>query len=85
MSEFGQSTLDPRDILRLMEEIALPLTPRLAFSIAETEVACGLSRATIYRLIERGELVTVKRGGRRLVPRAELERLCGADGAEAVA
>lgn len=50
--------------------------PRLAYSIPEAEFASGLSRATLYRLMERGELTTVKRLGRRLVPARELERLC---------
>lgn len=56
--------------------------PRLAYSISEAEFATGLSRATLYRLIERGELHTVKRMGRRLVPTAELQRLSGAVSAE---
>jgi excisionase family DNA binding protein len=47
--------------------------------LSETEVATGLSRATLYRLIERGELRTVKRGARRLVSTAELQRLSGAE------
>jgi excisionase family DNA binding protein len=52
--------------------------PRLAFSLAETEVSTGLSRATLYRMIGSGELKTVTCGRRKLVPKAELERLCGA-------
>jgi excisionase family DNA binding protein len=51
---------------------------RLAFSIAESAATSGLSRSTLYRLMEAGELRTVKRGQRRLVPTAELQRLCGA-------
>jgi excisionase family DNA binding protein len=50
--------------------------PRLGYSLAEAEVLTGLSRATLYRLLKRGELQTVKRGGRRLVPSRELEKLC---------
>ena len=53
--------------------------PRFSFSIAEAEVMSGLSRATIYRMIAAGTLKTVQRGRRRLVPTAELEKLCGAD------
>ena len=52
---------------------------RLTFSIAEAATAAGISRATVYRLIDRGELRTVKLGDRRLVPRVELERLCNAE------
>ena len=50
--------------------------PRLAYSIAESEALSGLSRSSLYRLIAAGQLKTVQRGRRRLVPSAELERLC---------
>jgi excisionase family DNA binding protein len=40
---------------------------RRALSIRETAQACGLSRATIYRLIEQQKLATLKVGSRRLV------------------
>jgi excisionase family DNA binding protein len=53
--------------------------PRLAFSLAEVEVSTGLSRATLYRMVDAGTLRTVQHGRRRLVPAAELERLCGAE------
>lgn len=56
--------------------------PRLAYSIAESEAATGLSRATLYRLMDRGLLRTVKfggAGGRRLIPVEELNRLCTPD------
>lgn len=60
----------------MMPDALSPPLKRLAYSLAETEAATGLSRTGLYRLIARGELQTVKRGGRRLVPAAELERLC---------
>jgi excisionase family DNA binding protein len=53
--------------------------PRLTFSIAESEAISGLSRSSLYRLIAAGKLRTILCGRRRLVPSAELERLCGAD------
>jgi excisionase family DNA binding protein len=40
---------------------------RRALSIREAAQACGLSRATLYRLIEQRKLETVKVLGRRLV------------------
>jgi len=44
---------------------------RLALSIPEAAKVCGLSRATLYRLIQEKRLETVKIGSRRLVrPRA---------------
>jgi len=60
------------------------LLPRLAYSLSECEILSGLSRSSLYRLMAAGQLRTVKRGDRRLVPSAELERLCSVD-AEQVA
>jgi excisionase family DNA binding protein len=54
-----------------------PPIPRLAYSIAESEALTGLSRSSLYRLIAAGKLKTVQHGRRRIVPRGELERLCG--------
>jgi excisionase family DNA binding protein len=41
---------------------------RRALSIKEAAQSCGLSRATVYRLIADGKLTTFKIGARRLVP-----------------
>jgi len=60
-----------------------PPIPRLTYSIAEREVLSGLSRSSLYRLIAAGQLKTVQRGRRRLVPRDELERLCRVEQAHA--
>jgi excisionase family DNA binding protein len=49
--------------------------PRYAYSLDETARAINLSRSSLYELIDSGELKTVKLGRRRLVPRAELERI----------
>ena len=40
---------------------------RRAISINEMIKICGLSRATIYKLIKSKKLTTIKIGGRRLV------------------
>jgi excisionase family DNA binding protein len=48
---------------------------RLVYSIQEAAHACGLSRATLYRLIAAGKLTTVKVGARRLVPVAAIDAL----------
>lgn len=37
-------------------------------SVDEAGRALGISRATVWRMIRRGELPTVRRAGRRLVP-----------------
>jgi excisionase family DNA binding protein len=48
---------------------------RRALSVIETARAVGLSRATIYRLIEQKRLATLKIGSRRLIPVAEIDAL----------
>jgi excisionase family DNA binding protein len=48
---------------------------RLAMSIREAELASGLSRATLYRLIANGRLLTLKIGARRLVTVGALDAL----------
>jgi excisionase family DNA binding protein len=48
---------------------------RRALSVQETARAVGVSRATVYRLIEQGRLVTLKIGARRLVPVAAIDAL----------
>ncbi len=48
---------------------------RRALSILETASTCGLSRATLYRLLKDGKLTTIKIGARRLVPVASVDAL----------
>jgi excisionase family DNA binding protein len=48
---------------------------RRALSIPEAAQTCGLSRATIYRLIAEGKLSTLKIGARRLVPVGAIDAL----------
>jgi excisionase family DNA binding protein len=48
---------------------------RRALSIEETAKTCGLSRATLYRLISDGKLTTLKIGARRLVPVGAIDAL----------
>jgi excisionase family DNA binding protein len=50
-------------------------TQRLAYSLEESAQAIGLSRRTLYNLIEAGSLRTVKLGRRRVVPVEELTRI----------
>jgi excisionase family DNA binding protein len=61
-----QQIITARPVLRM---------PRILFSMAEAEALTGLSRSTLYRMIEAGKLRTVLHGRRRLVPAGELERL----------
>lgn len=48
---------------------------RIYISIRETGDALGVGRSTIYRLIDCGELETVKIGRRRLVKREAIAAL----------
>jgi len=47
---------------------------RLAYSVPEAIQAAGVGRTLLYRAIARGELQSVKKGGRRLVPVEALRR-----------
>lgn len=48
---------------------------RRALSVAEAARTIGLSRATVYRLVQQKRLATVKIGSRRLVPVTALDNL----------
>ncbi|GGE74698.1 helix-turn-helix domain-containing protein [Sphingomonas prati] len=50
----------------------------VTISIADAVEISGLSQATLYRLIDRGKLATVKIGRRRLVRLDSLEQLIAA-------
>jgi excisionase family DNA binding protein len=52
-----------------------PPIERRALSIAETAKTCGLSRATMYRLIANGKLTTQKIGARRVVTVGAIDAL----------
>jgi excisionase family DNA binding protein len=49
--------------------------PRLAYRINEAAKLAGISSVTIYRLIAKGKLKTVKVGRCRLVPTSALRTL----------
>ena len=46
---------------------SLEALPRVAYSVPEAAAVLGISRPTLYRLINRGELTTFTLGRRRLV------------------
>jgi excisionase family DNA binding protein len=50
----------------------------LALSVSDAARAIGVSRATIYVLLARRQLKSLKIGKRRLVERAEVERFLAA-------
>lgn len=57
--------------------------PRAAYSLNEAAASLGLSRRTLYGLMDSGKLATVKLGKRRLVPAQELARLVRPEGVAA--
>lgn len=48
---------------------------RLAYTPEELARALGCTRQHIYNLIGRGELASVKLGGKRLIPRSVVEKV----------
>lgn len=56
--------------------VATTIPRRAAYSIEEARgLLGGISRASIYELINDGSLATVKIAGRRLVPEGSITRL----------
>ena len=55
------------------------LEQKRALSIREAARTCGISRATVYRLIADGKLQTLKIGSRRLVPVVAIDALLNGD------
>lgn len=49
------------------------MSEKRSYGVIETAVALGLSRSTVYRLIQRGELATFKVGARTLISRRVLD------------
>jgi excisionase family DNA binding protein len=56
---------------------------RRALSVLEAAWTCGISRATVYRLIAEGRLATLKIGARRLIPVGAIDALLDATKAHA--
>lgn len=51
----------------------------IAYSMDEAARRSSIARTSLYALMKRGELDTIKRGRRRLVPAASLRKLVGAE------
>jgi excisionase family DNA binding protein len=52
-----------------------PEKQRLTVTVEEASAALGISRSRTYEVIRRGEIPTIRLGGRLLVPWAELTGL----------
>lgn len=46
-----------------------------AYSVANFSKVYGLSRSTLYEMMSKGQLHSVRVGGRRLIPASEGEKL----------
>lgn len=62
-------------MMRHAEQGIEPIT----VSMAQAGAFTGLNQATLYRMLERNELATVKVGRRRLVNLEALKKLVGAE------
>ena len=51
------------------------ITERLAVTVEEASSALGISRSRAYEIIKRGQIPTIKLGGRLLVPWSQLTAL----------
>jgi excisionase family DNA binding protein len=61
----------------------IPIAARPVFSVNEVMALLGLSRATIYKLLNSGQLASVMIGGRRLFTREAVDALIAKASADA--
>ncbi|CAN5312049.1 hypothetical protein BH10PSE6_BH10PSE6_40670 [soil metagenome] len=58
-----------------MDIVAIGGRGRAAYSVPETAELLGLSEASIFRALRRGDIESVMLGGRRLIPARSIETL----------
>ncbi len=68
-------TISEKDAPAGQGRIEKPPLPRRAFGVDEAAAMLGINRATIYRMMNDGELATFLIGGRRLIPAEEIDAL----------
>jgi excisionase family DNA binding protein len=66
------------DMQPLQVKRSVPPIPKIAFNLGEAEYSLGVSKRTLNRLIETGQIQSVRIRGCRLIPAAELFRIAGA-------
>lgn len=71
----GKVEQSNKETQRIKSEPIEQLKAKAFLSIADTCKLIGISRRTVYRLIERGELITGKAGKRTIIRRSDLEQL----------
>ena len=64
-----------KETQRIKNQPIEELKAKAFLSIADTCKLIGISRRTVYRIIERGELITGKAGKRTIIRRSDLESL----------
>ena len=71
----GKVGISNKETQRIKSQPIEELKAKAFLSIADTCKLIGISRRTVYRMIERGELITGKAGKRTIIRRSDLEQL----------
>ncbi len=71
----GKVEVSNKETQRIKTQPIEELKAKAFLSIAETCKLIGISRRTVYRMIERGELITGKAGKRTIIRRSDLEQV----------
>jgi excisionase family DNA binding protein len=57
------------------QKLQIPITERRTLTVDETAALLGISRASIYKLLDAGKIQSVLIAGRRLFPREAVDAL----------
>ncbi len=71
----GKVEQSNKETQRIKTQPIEQLKAKAFLSISDTCKLIGISRRTVYRMIERGELITGKAGKRTIIRRSDLEQL----------
>ena len=71
----GKVEQSNKETQRIKTQPIEQLKAKAFLSIADTCKLIGISRRTVYRMIERGELITGKAGKRTIIRRSDLDKL----------
>jgi excisionase family DNA binding protein len=80
VAEWDELHVERRSVGPVIEERP---AQRLTMTVEEAAVVLGISRATAYDAVGRGEIPCIRIGRRILIPKVALERLLNTDGVEA--
>jgi excisionase family DNA binding protein len=76
MSDPAEAALPNLKKARTHRPLAFTVRPS-AWRVNDALLQLGISRATLYKLVNKGEIRLARIGGRTLVPDAEIRRLVG--------